>query len=175
MIWDWEGASDPNSPTGLSNAPPDAALPPAPAAAAGAGAAAGSKGKAKKGQQAGGVVAAQDNPLLDVSRCRLLLAATAVAGRRCCVPPLLLASAAACSRCRLLNLQPTKPLQRTPAHKATHAQTQESAPFPRYADVLPEHVVPGIRAVLADLTKQLDELEANAKPSYEAVSRDLGD
>lgn len=38
----------------------------------------------------------------------------------------------------------------------------DATQFPRYADVRPEHVVPGVRAALAALTRDLDALEARA-------------
>jgi len=49
----------------------------------------------------------------------------------------------------------------------------EESQFPLYADIKPEHVAPGIRTVLAQLNKQLDELEAGVEPTYEDVLHPL--
>jgi oligopeptidase A len=43
-----------------------------------------------------------------------------------------------------------------------------SAP-PRFDRIAPEHVVPGVRALLAELGAELDRLEAAATPSWDAV------
>ncbi len=40
---------------------------------------------------------------------------------------------------------------------------------PRFADVVPEHVIPAIRTLLAELTDELERVEAAAAPSWDAV------
>jgi oligopeptidase A len=44
---------------------------------------------------------------------------------------------------------------------------------PRFADIGPEHVVPGIRALLADLDGELERAEAAAAPSWDAVAEPI--
>lgn len=44
---------------------------------------------------------------------------------------------------------------------------------PRFAEILPEHVVPGMRALLAELGQALDALEASAEPTWDGVIEPL--
>jgi oligopeptidase A len=45
--------------------------------------------------------------------------------------------------------------------------------FPLYDQVKPEHVVPGMRALLAQLHKDIDALEAAVTPSWEGLVEPL--
>jgi hypothetical protein len=45
--------------------------------------------------------------------------------------------------------------------------------FPLYDQVKPEHVVPGMRALLAQLHKEIDALEASVTPSWEGLVEPL--
>ncbi|GBF90216.1 cytosolic oligopeptidase A-like protein [Raphidocelis subcapitata] len=75
------------------------------------------------------------------------------------------------------------PLRSLPRSEAAAAEAasvgdnpllDDSAPFPRYSDVRPEHVLPGMRAVLAELNSALDKLEAGSgRPTYDGVLHPL--
>ena len=43
----------------------------------------------------------------------------------------------------------------------------QNSPFPAYDRVKPEHVVPGIRALLAELHAEVDKLEQAVQPTWE--------
>ncbi|EFN52299.1 hypothetical protein CHLNCDRAFT_139059 [Chlorella variabilis] len=47
------------------------------------------------------------------------------------------------------------------------------SPFPAYSEVKAEHVVPGIRALLAELHAEVDRLEASVEPSWEGLVQPL--
>lgn len=49
----------------------------------------------------------------------------------------------------------------------------QDAPFPLWNEVLPEHVVPGIRSLLEQLHKEVDELEANVEPTWPGLVEPL--
>jgi hypothetical protein len=49
----------------------------------------------------------------------------------------------------------------------------QTAKFPRYDLVKAEHVVPGMRHLLAELNAQLDALEGDVQPTWEAVVEPL--
>ena len=51
---------------------------------------------------------------------------------------------------------------------ATNPLLDPTAP-PRFMDITPEHVVPGIRTLLAELAAELDRVEAAAAPSWDAA------
>jgi oligopeptidase A len=43
------------------------------------------------------------------------------------------------------------------------------SPLPRFGEIKPEHVVPAVRTLLAELTAELDRAEAGAAPTWEAT------
>jgi hypothetical protein len=45
--------------------------------------------------------------------------------------------------------------------------------FPKFDEVKPEHVVPGMRALLAELHAEIDALEANVTPTWEGLVEPL--
>lgn len=45
--------------------------------------------------------------------------------------------------------------------------------FPKWDEVKPEHVVPGMRALLATLHKEIDTLEASVAPTWEGLVEPL--
>lgn len=47
------------------------------------------------------------------------------------------------------------------------------SPFPAYSEVKADHVVPGIRALLAELHAEVDQLEASVEPSWEGLVQPL--
>jgi oligopeptidase A len=47
------------------------------------------------------------------------------------------------------------------------------SPFPAYSEVKAEHVVPGIRALLAELHAEVDKLEASVEPTWEGLVQPL--
>jgi hypothetical protein len=49
----------------------------------------------------------------------------------------------------------------------------QDAVFPLYDQVKPEHVVPGMRALLGQLHTDIDALEASVTPSWEALVEPL--
>jgi hypothetical protein len=49
----------------------------------------------------------------------------------------------------------------------------QDAVFPLYDQVQPEHVVPGMRALLGQLHKDIDALEASVTPSWEGLVEPL--
>ena len=54
-----------------------------------------------------------------------------------------------------------------PSFEFLHFCLYQDSPFPNYDSVLPEHVVPGIRSLLDNLHKELDDLEAHVQPTWE--------
>jgi Zn-dependent oligopeptidase len=54
-----------------------------------------------------------------------------------------------------------------------HAWYLQDAVFPLYDQVQPEHVVPGMRALLGQLHKDIDALEASVTPSWEGLVEPL--
>ena len=59
-----------------------------------------------------------------------------------------------------------------PLRQADNPLLDTSGP-PRFADIVPEHVVPGIRALLGELGEALDALETAAAPTWDAVVEPL--
>lgn len=49
----------------------------------------------------------------------------------------------------------------------------QDGPFPLFDQVKPEHVVPGVRALLADLHRQIDALEASVEPTWAGLVEPL--
>ncbi len=74
--------------------------------------------------------------------------------------------------CLSAQLQPSTPaydLQRLPTLRAC---TQDTS-FPAYDRVKAEHVVPGMKAVLAEANAAIDKLEANVVPTWEGLVEPL--
>ena len=51
--------------------------------------------------------------------------------------------------------------------------TAQDSPFPLYDQVKAEHVVPGIKALLAQMHREIDELEGSVQPTWEGVVEPL--
>ncbi len=51
--------------------------------------------------------------------------------------------------------------------------TRQDVVFPRFDEVRPEHVVPGMRALLAQLHQEIDALEAGVTPTWEGLVEPL--
>ena len=49
----------------------------------------------------------------------------------------------------------------------------QDSPFPRYSEVKAEHVVPGIRSLLAELHAEIDRLESAVVPTWEGLVHPL--
>jgi oligopeptidase A len=59
----------------------------------------------------------------------------------------------------------------TPSHNTS---TPQDVVFPLYDQVKPEHVVPGMRVLLAQLHKDIDALEAAGVEALAGLSRAVG-
>lgn len=69
-------------------------------------------------------------------------------------------------RCR--HCQPPSLHCRAPSPTHPRPAAQDS-PLPRYDEVAAEHVVPGIRALLAELHAEIDALERSVQPTWEGL------
>jgi len=49
----------------------------------------------------------------------------------------------------------------------------QDSPFPNFDKVQPEHVVPGITALLAQLSKEIDTLEREVSPTWDGLINPL--
>lgn len=60
-----------------------------------------------------------------------------------------------------------------PPSPPSRPQTAQDVVFPKFDEVKSEHVVPGMRALLQQLHKEIDALEANVTPTWEGLVEPL--
>lgn len=64
-------------------------------------------------------------------------------------------------------------IKKTSTTHTTQHQQQQDVVFPKFDEIKAEHVVPGMRALLATLHADIDALEASVQPTWEGLVQPL--